>query len=80
MKIFYTILLFSISFFCFSQNFPWNAKFIISYPLNPAIADTVWFGCDTAGADGYQVGLDIIDTAFNDSLEFLALTQKFHSN
>ncbi len=43
---------------------PWRSKLIVLFegPNNTLIPDTVWFGCDSLGADGYQEGLDIYDT------------------
>jgi hypothetical protein len=40
---------------------PWRAKFIIYFldSANNLVPDTVWFGCDSLGGEGYQEGLDV---------------------
>ncbi|MCY7410887.1 MAG: T9SS type A sorting domain-containing protein [Chitinophagales bacterium] len=40
---------------------PWNVKVMLHNPIY-GFVDTVWVGCDSAGAWGFQDGLDIIDT------------------
>lgn len=43
---------------------PWRAKLFVHFldSNNQIVTDTVWFGCDSLGAEGYQPGLDVIDT------------------
>ncbi|MEP7127633.1 MAG: T9SS type A sorting domain-containing protein [Chitinophagales bacterium] len=59
-----SFILLAISFFnsySYSQDH-WNAK-IMLHSLNGYV-DTLWIGCDADGDQGYQAGLDIIDTTF----------------
>lgn len=60
--LFFPLLLF-LAFTCNAQS-PWRAKLIIYFEdsasnLHP---DTIWFGCDSLGADGFQEELDVFDT------------------
>jgi hypothetical protein len=43
---------------------PWRAKLYVNFldSNNQIVKDTVWFGFDSLGAEGYQSGLDVIDT------------------
>jgi hypothetical protein len=43
---------------------PWRAKLFVNFidSNNQTVTDTVWFGFDSLGAEGYQPGLDVIDT------------------
>jgi hypothetical protein len=47
-----------------SAQAPWRAKLFVHFldSNNQIVTDTVWFGCDSLGAEGYQEGLDVIDT------------------
>lgn len=53
---------------CYSQP-PWHAKLFIHFidSNSQVVTDTVWFGCDILGAEGYQEGLDMIDTLLVDN-------------
>lgn len=53
---------------------PWTAKFVVTHP-NGIDTDTIWFGADSAGAFGYQAGLDIIDTSLSAPIRILAFDQ-----
>ncbi len=53
---------------------PWTAKVVVTHP-NGIDTDTVWFGADTAGAFGYQPGLDVIDTNLRAPIRILAFDQ-----
>ncbi len=56
-------LVFGECHFLFAQNVePWNSKFIVSAN---GFSDTVWFGCDSLGAFGFQSGLDLLDDSGN---------------
>ena len=64
MKKFTLILL--LSFFtlqAYTQLPPWNTKFVVYHP--DGYTDTLWIGCDENATDGYDEGLDIIDTSFD---------------
>lgn len=63
MKINVFIFLIVITYVCKAQP-PWRAKLYVNFldTNNQTIIDTVWFGFDSLGAEGYQEGLDIIDT------------------
>ncbi|MCG9879784.1 MAG: T9SS type A sorting domain-containing protein [Bacteroidia bacterium] len=63
MKIFLTNLLLVITLFSNAQA-PWRAKLFVHFldSNNQIVTDTVWFGCDSLGAEGFQPGLDVIDT------------------
>ena len=43
---------------------PWRAKLFVHFldSNNQIVTDTVWFGADSLGDVGYQLGLDVIDT------------------
>jgi hypothetical protein len=43
---------------------PWRAQLFVHFYTDSGriVTDTVWFGCDSLGAEGYQEGLDVIDT------------------
>lgn len=43
---------------------PWRAKLFVHFldSNNQIATDTVWFGCDSLGAEGYQVNLDSLTT------------------
>jgi hypothetical protein len=43
---------------------PWRAKLFMHFldSNNQIATDTVWFGCDSLGAEGYQPGLDSVVT------------------
>lgn len=46
---------------------PWRAKIIghfWDHDSQTVFLDTLWFGCDSLGDEGYQQGLDEIDTSF----------------
>jgi hypothetical protein len=47
----------------FAQK-PWKAKLFIHFldSNNKAVTDTIWFGLDSLGDEGYQEGLDVFDT------------------
>lgn len=47
----------------FAQK-PWRAKLFIHFldSNNKAVTDTIWFGLDSLGDEGYQEGLDVFDT------------------
>jgi hypothetical protein len=52
---------------------PWRAKLYVHFSTvtgNNLVTDTVWFGCDSLGAEGYQTGLDQLDTALADNKVF----------
>jgi hypothetical protein len=63
MKIKVFIFLIVITNVCKAQP-PWRAKLYVNFldSNNQTVIDTVWFGFDSLGAEGYQEGLDIIDT------------------
>ena len=71
MKNVLTILLFLLSLNLFAQA-PWRAKLYVHFNLgfNQSITDTIWFGCDSLGNEGYQEGLDQLDTIFNENKVF----------
>jgi hypothetical protein len=55
--------LFLLLSFVSNAQSPWRAKLIIYFEdsssnLHP---DTIWFGCDRLGDDGFQEGLDVFD-------------------
>jgi hypothetical protein len=59
--IFFPLFLF-LAFASNAQS-PWRAKLIIFFEdsasnMHP---DTIWFGCDSLGDDGFQEGLDVFD-------------------
>jgi hypothetical protein len=63
MKILFFPLLLFLAFASNAQS-PCRAKLIIYFEdsssnLHP---DTIWFGCDSLGDDGFQEGLDVFDT------------------
>ncbi|MFN3446103.1 MAG: hypothetical protein ACK44D_10200, partial [Bacteroidia bacterium] len=67
MKTKFTLLFIVFSAICNAQA-PWKAKLFVHYyedPTGKTITDTIWFGCDSLGADGYQAGLDVVDTIFD---------------
>jgi hypothetical protein len=76
----FTLFLFVIALFCGitapAQHdlSPWTAKFVVTHP-NGIDTDTVWFGADTAGAFGYQLGLDVLDTNLSAPIRILAFDQ-----
>lgn len=43
---------------------PWRAKLFVHFldSSNQIVTDTVWFGCDSLGAIGFQPGLDLMET------------------
>lgn len=47
----------------FAQK-PWRAKLFVHFldSNNKAVTDTIWFGLDKQGDEGYQEGLDVFDT------------------
>ncbi len=58
-----------------SAQAPWRARLFVHYsedPTGKVITDTVWFGCDSLGAEGYQVGLDVIDTVYDQNKTFFS--------
>lgn len=63
MKLFLTKTLLLISIYSHAQA-PWRAKLFVHFldSNNQIVTDTVWFGCDSLGAEGFQPGLDVIDT------------------
>lgn len=66
MKFKFTLLFIVFSAICNAQA-SWKAKLFVHYyedPTGKTITDTIWFGCDSLGADGYQAGLDVVDTIF----------------
>jgi hypothetical protein len=52
-----------LSLVCTAQQ-PWRAKLIVYFEhadnRDSLIGDTIWVGCDSAGAAGYQPGLDVL--------------------
>jgi hypothetical protein len=64
------ILLFLVSTTLNAQQPPWTAKFIVEHPSG--LKDTVWFGCDINGEEGYQTNLDIIKTTFTTPIKILS--------
>lgn len=66
MKFKFILLFITFSVICNAQA-SWKAKLFVHYyedPTGKTITDTIWFGCDSLGADGYQAGLDVVDTIF----------------
>ena len=50
---------------------PWRAKLFVHFSTsNEFVTDTIWFGCDSLGAEGYQEGLDQLDTILNENKVF----------
>ncbi len=63
-----------LSSVCSAQP-PWRARLFVHYsedPTGKVITDTVWFGCDSLGAEGYQVGLDVVDTIYDQNKTFFS--------
>lgn len=72
LKILLCLMLFSSV--CSAQA-PWRARLFVHYsedPTGKVITDTVWFGCDSLGAEGYQVGLDVVDTVYDQNKTFFS--------
>ena len=64
MKLKILLCLMLLSSVCSAQP-PWRAKLFVHFldSNNQIVTDTVWFGCDSLGAEGFQSGLDVIDTS-----------------
>ena len=62
-RIFFLILYSVFVQLVFAQK-PWKAKLFIHFldSNNKAVTDTIWFGLDSLGDEGYQEGLDVFDT------------------
>ena len=62
-RIFFLILYLVFVQLVFAQK-PWKAKLFIHFldSNNKAVTDTIWFGLDSLGDEGYQEGLDVFDT------------------
>ncbi len=62
-RIFFLILYLVLVQLVFAQK-PWRAKLFIHFldSNNKAATDTIWFGLDSLGDEGYQEGLDVFDT------------------
>ncbi len=74
MKIKFILLLIIFSSICNAQA-PWKARLFVHYsedPTGKTITDTIWFGCDSLGAEGYQAGLDVVDTIFDQNKTFFS--------
>lgn len=67
-----TILLVLLCSALFSQaQAPWRARLFVHFETNgvlPPSTDTLWFGCDSLGNEGYQPNLDVLDS-FDSSQE-----------
>jgi hypothetical protein len=63
MKHFILIIICIICYAVQAQH-PWRAKLIVYFEhadnRDSLIGDTIWVGCDSAGAAGYQPGLDVL--------------------
>lgn len=74
MKLKILLCLMLLSSVCSAQP-PWRARLFVHYsedPTGKVITDTVWFGCDSLGAEGYQVGLDVVDTIYDQNKTFFS--------
>jgi hypothetical protein len=62
-RIFFLFLYLFFVQLAFAQK-PWRAKLFIHFldSNNKLVTDTIWFGLDSLGDEGYQEGLDVIDT------------------
>ncbi len=71
---------FSCCFFLFGCAFlsaqlpPWNLQFYIFHP--DGNIDTLWVGCDENATNGYDEGLDVIDTTFNTPIAIRGFSQE----
>lgn len=63
-RIFFLLLYLFFVQLVFAQK-PWRAKLFVHFldSNNKAVTDTIWFGLDKQGDDGYQEGFDVFDTA-----------------
>jgi len=62
-KLLFLIIFFSTLTKTYAQLPPWNTKFVVYHP--DGFTDTLFIGCDENATDGYDEGLDIIDTSFH---------------
>ncbi|HET6244227.1 MAG: T9SS type A sorting domain-containing protein [Bacteroidetes bacterium] len=70
MKTLITIILFFCIGLIYSQNPAWNSKLVVKHPTG--IMDTVWFGLDVNAANGFQSGLDSLNTDLVHPISILA--------
>ena len=57
---------------------PWNTKFIVYHP--DGYTDTLWIGCDENATNGYDEGLDIIDTTFHYPLAIRGYSEEIEND
>lgn len=62
-KVLFLLIIFLSTNNIYAQK-TWRAKLYVHFldSANKIRTDTVWVGCDTAGGDGFQAGLDVFDT------------------
>lgn len=74
MKSRFLLFLIMLSSICSAQA-PWRARLFVHYsddPTGKTVTDTVWFGCDSLGAEGFQPGLDVLDTVYEQNKTFFS--------
>lgn len=77
-----TSLLIALLLFTLTKTYtqlpPWNTKFIVYHP--DGFTDTLWIGCDENATDGYDEGLDIIDTSFHFPLAIRGYSEEIEND
>ena len=77
-KLFLLLFLISSLTITYAQLPPWNTKFVVYHP--DGYTDTLWIGCDENATDGYDEGLDIIDTSFHYPLAIRGYSEELEND
>ena len=72
-----TLLLFTLTN-TYAQLPPWNTKFVVYHP--DGYTDTLWIGCDENATNGYDEGLDIVDTSFQYPLAIRGYSEEIEND